>query len=236
MSAQAGIGLRIVQVAAATGVPGDDLETMIVNELPDGAFAFAVATQTLYALDKYSALTVASPTILTAVGGGRWIAQNSGLSVLYGAFVNLVVATGTPTTGALVQSTWTALPSATSQYASVGSSAVWSAATASGILTYSGPTRAFLVMGQISGLGAGTTTNYGFSVSRSNAAIIGTTTDQNMEGQAESEAAADKINMSFFGVLTALTAGQTIQGAVRNLDDTGAFVIHRYQLALIPLA
>ena len=92
-----------------------------------------------------------------------------------------------------------------------------------------------MVFGQISGLsGGGTTTNFGFSVSRSNAAIIGTTTDQNIEGQNEAEAAADKFPMMFVGVLTALTAGQTVQGCVRNLDGTETFVMHRYQLALIP--
>ena len=229
---QAGVGLRITQISTLSGAPGQDLATIDTTEMPNGALAFIDSNRTLYALDRESALVPNGTSVLTALGGGQWVAVVGGSSV-YSANVQWVIATGSGSTGALTQGVWTALPQTSLQYTRVGST-LWSAGSTDGVFTYAGPTRDFIVMGSLTAqAGSGTTTNFGFSFSRSDAAIIGTGTIPNISAQVET-AASEENNWSFVGMVTTVVSGQTFQGCVINRDGVDPLTILAYSLVFIP--
>ena len=229
----AGVGLRVTQVATRAGVGGNALTNLNATEYPNGSVAVVAQDNTVYLLDKGSTVTADGVAIIAAVGGGRWIAQTSSEQILYSVMAKLFLDTGQPNTGAVVQDTWRGLPSAASQYA-LGfnvTSPLWTINVATGVLTYAGPERSFIIYGSITmSTGAGT---QAFSFSHSDLPIIGTTNDSDYEAQYTVVAGNDNINLSFIGSAIVGPA-DTIQGAIRNLADTTSMTIRRYQLVVVP--
>jgi hypothetical protein len=229
----AGVGLRVTQVATRSGVDGNALTNLNAAEHPNGALALVAADNTLYSLDKSSTATPDGIAIIAAIGGGNWIALTSGDQVLYSVESRLFVATGEPNSGPVVQNTWRSLPGAALQYA-LGfgaASPLWGINTTTGVLTYSGPQRQFIILGSITmSTEAG---NQAFSFSHSAAPIIGTTNDSDFENQYTVVAGNNDIHLSFIGAAS-VAAGQTIEGAIRNLAGVASMTIRRYQLAIIP--
>jgi hypothetical protein len=228
--------LRIVQIPwmASASHPGEALDDFDTTKCPDGMLAFVTQSQILYALNKASAITPDGTTIVAAVGGGNWVAQSSGVNSLY-SFQVQSVASGIPTTGAVTQNTWHAMPSSTSQYTSVGSG-LFSANTTTGIVTYAGPTRSFLLLGNLSASNGVGLADIDFSYSHSAAAILGGTSTPNTAMIAELSAAnTDIVNIAFTAFIVTLVAAQTVQGAVRNKSGTTAISVYRYTLTFLPL-
>ncbi len=227
---------RLVQLTWMSGAAnaGDSLDSFDATICPDGMLAFVTQSQILFALNKASTVTPNGTAIIAAIGGGNWIALTSGVNTLY-AFQVQSVASGIPTTGAVTQNTWHAMPSSTNQYTSLGSS-LFSASTTTGIVTYAGPTRNFLVLGNLSASNGVGLADIDFSYSRSNAAILGGTTTPNDAMIAEISAVNTYItNIAFTAFVLTLVAAQTVQGAVRNKTDTTAISIYRYNLTFLPL-
>jgi len=178
----AGVGLRVTQVATRAGVGGNALTNLNATEHPNGSIAVVAQDNTVYLLDKGSTVTADGVAIIAAVGGGRWIAQTSSEQILYSVMAKLFLDTGQPNTGAVVADEWRGLPTVPSQYA-LGfnvSSPLWTINVNTGVLTYAGPERSFIIYGSITmSTGAGT---QAFSFSHSDLPIIGTTNDSDYEG------------------------------------------------------
>ena len=223
--------LRLMQFASTA-----ELAAYNTKKSPNGELALVTdgASSYLYVLNLDSAVTAGAPLVQPLVGPGQWVPMlGSGDTRLLATRGTLVVATGTPSTGALVQNTWTALPSAASQYAATGGGA-FEIATATGIMTYAGPTRQYQVISQVVAVpGSGTDVQWESSISRTGNVIIGGTTNPNAQGASQAATATQEATQTTVDLIQ-FADGDAIQACVRNVTGTQALTILRHTLLLTP--
>ncbi len=129
--------LRLLIVAAVSGVEGDSLNQLNSSELPDGAEVFVISTRSVYRLNKTSTVVANATTVIAPNGGPGRFVYESGAG---GSNAFLVNGTASLTGAtAVTDDIWVNPPSGTNFYAQGSVSGFWSVSTTTGLCTYTGP-------------------------------------------------------------------------------------------------
>jgi hypothetical protein len=158
--------------------------------------------------------------------GAAWIPTSTTGVRLY-AQANLAGPTNRLVTIGVIN-TWTIQPSGANFYQSNAASAFFSISTTSGIITYTGPTRNFLLTGALTFFLAGAVAEFVECVVALNAELVGTTTDSVL-AQAVTEAPINAHTLNP-NRITPLVSGDTIKTLVRNGGSTQNITYVRFTL------
>lgn len=235
--ASAATALRLLSPRSAVlgAGNGDSLQNVNTTELPDGSLCFVTGVG-LYELDK----TSAAPPLDTLVvapgsGPGRWIflvASTPDFSTAPARSSLSVVSTGATVATGGGQSVWTVFP--TAAYDSNFDPTLWSFDSATGVLTYLGPSRRFEVTAYLN-----------TTPSSSSIALIGLdidisgslvgTTDRTVETmEAETIAStSDHVSLATSCVAPVIT-GNTVRAVARNAAAAVDIVVHALTLIVRP--
>jgi len=213
------------------------LQNINTTPLNDGALCYVVAESSYYVLDRSLALATVSPVIVTpASGPGTWLRVfgQPGVVPVY-AMVALL-----DTPQALViatQDVWVNPPAnGAGDYVLLeGVAGLFALDTTTGILTYSGPARRFLINAHASVASA---TNAAQSVEMipNLGALVGTSTSDTLSGRSTTGATIDTETEISASIVLNLTTGAQLRTIFRNLTGTDDLSIERLSMVVTALA
>lgn len=229
---RASAALRFTIVGAVSSPIEDSLEGLGTAELPQGALAFVTVTRASYHLDKPSTVTPTSDgAIVAAKNGGNWVLFDGPLDPRVTQAVGTASLAGSAAF-AVVQNTWTALPSGSGFYApEPAASGVFSLNATTGVITYLGAAGRYRVSITVTVASANAADNVELAVSPS-PTIIGTTTFQDTAGSIFVAATTGE-QITTSRVLT-LANGDTLQAAVRNLTGAHNLTVSHLNITFQP--
>lgn len=235
---QSAVDLRHQIVGGLLGPADDSLVNLSTYKLPDGAEAYVVATGGTYRLNK--SLTPGTnpgfePLYVTpAVGPGIWVLQTSGNASASVGFEGAETFSAAAPTS-VVALNWHALPTGATFYEATAGGPDWVISTTTGILTYSGAEKRFLVTATFSAYCSTTEGSFqqALDVDISvNGELLGTTADEQDSSQ---------VALGNPGVPSALThqslitvsPGDHVQHVFRTLvDGTDSVGFTRYAVII----
>ena len=192
------------------------LATLDAADLGTGAQAYVVSTRRSYRLDLSSSFGNFSPLSIAALGGGTWFQE--GPVKDQAAFQESVTTSNDNT---LTVNTWRALPSQGGLYSLVTpTSTGWDSNTTTGIFTYSGPPRTFLVTGVFCVQLLDHADTWEFDLSQNGTFIGGTTS---FPSSVQSAANNTGLIFATHSYVIAMVAGLTLQHIIRQITGTGGF-------------
>jgi hypothetical protein len=201
-------------LSAVTGAE-DSLEAVNTSELPDGCLAVVTNNQ-VFVLNKFSTATAVSGVIVAPAQGGvgRWLLLVAGAGEQLSRAIQLTAALAD---FAVVSNTWTLISGAV--FASQGTpSALFSLTTASGRLTYNGPSGRYFEICVEASIGNGESgAAIEVAVAASVNGDVSSTTDYAIQQQAVTNATQDVPNYVHATRYAVLTNGFTIDPIVKNI-------------------
>ena len=219
--------LLIADVVTNPSSPGVvAVSTLAAQVLPDGCQVFALSNRTLYQLDKTSgddAEGGAAGGLIAARGGGMWVPQNTSqgsvglvnfgdLSVSYNGITSFNGITGT--------------------YATQHNGAEWEVDTASGQMTWVGPSNQKFLYNVNASLYTGTTVNQ----TALGVSIDAAQPPASRESRATSPVATGAAAVYKNGLTGILELDQDQTVRVLGAGTTGSGTIPYFQFTLVPLS
>jgi len=232
------VALRLIIVAAITGVDGDSLDQLNSFELPDGMLVSVISNQALYRFDLTSIATpssVVGAVVAPGAGPGNFILIPGGngaaaiLSEQISGTALLAAAASFPVT----QNQWIAIPGGTGFYVATENGGVFTPNPTTGILTYNGPDASYR-------LSATATVESATGADEVDVAIdtlsvlIGTTTFVSSAGVTNAPATAPGASVST-SVIRTLHNNNVVQVVVRNVSGAHNLTVPHLNLIASPL-
>lgn len=223
---QSAVALRIIIVAAVTGVDGDSLDQLSSFELPDGMLV-SVVSGALYRLDKTSTAAASSAVgavVAPGAGPGNFLAlSGTGASASLAMQLNGTAALAGSAGFTTVANTWIALPAGTGFYFASAAN-VFTPSSSAGTLVYSGPDAAYRLTASATVESSTAADEVDLAIDTLSV-LLGTTTFVGSAGATNAPATAPGAAVST-SIIRTLTAGETIQVLARSVGGHTLTVPH----------
>jgi len=227
------LGARAVLLGTGNG---DALENINTTKLNDGALCYVTEQLAYYMLDRELALSTISPVQVHPLAGpGTWvrIAAEAGVS---GPWATSTATSENQTVTINSQNVWVNQPSNTNLYAiATGIGALWSSSTTSGILTYLGPDRDFLITAHIA-LAATQAAAETLEMVPDLGTLVGTGSSSIFSERVTTDGTAGPVVEISASRILRLANGDAVRAVIRNLTDTNDLTMIHLQLLAQPLA
>lgn len=212
----------------ATGT-SNSITSLPVGALGNGAEAYCIGNASTYRYVSTSTQTTIGDTFLVPLsGGGCWFKQ--GAQADFSAAFTLLAAGFSSVSFA--DQNWAPLPFSAGFYQSAASTNFWSMNGTTGVVTYAGPSKTFLVLGSLSLASvAPPDQEVQFDLTQ-NGANLGAATVTTTAVQGAAPGTLGSISLGHHAIITGLP-GSTLQHMLRNLTASSNLFILRYQIQII---
>jgi hypothetical protein len=231
------VALRLIIVAAITGVDGDSLDQLNSFELPDGMLVSVISQGALYRFELSSTATPSSTVgnvVAPAAGPGRFvlIPGGGGASAILSEQISGTALLAAAAAFAVVQNTWIAIPGGTGFY-TAPTGGVFTPNSSTGTLTYAGPDASYRISATAT-IESGTAADEVDLAIDTLGTLAATTTFVPSAGVTNALATAPGASVST-SVIRTLHDGNVIQALVRNVTGAHNLTVPHLNLIASPL-